>query len=285
MEYIREALPVFRNYLSTIDLGDVLDILIIAFLIYRVLTLVRKTNAMNVVKGILILLAVMWIAELVGLSVITYLIGKTFEMGLIAVIILFQPELRSLLESFGNGRIRNLLREPQFNEKDIERTITQTVVACKDMARDKVGALIVFERDITLDNYIASGTLIQADVSAQLLRNLFYPKAPLHDGAVIVRGSVIESAACVLPLSANNNLSRDLGTRHRAGVGISEVSDAVIVIVSEETGAISLATAGVLKRNLSADMFESLLRKELMPNEGKNGNSGKKFRFEIGGKK
>lgn len=276
-----EKLPTLRNYISTIGPGDILDIVIITFLVYRLLTFVRKTNAMNVIKGVFALIAVMWFSEIIGLDVINYLIGKTFEMGLIAVIVLFQPELRTLLESFGNGRIRHIFLAPHFDEKNIERTIAQTIMACEDMARDRVGALIVFEREISLDNYIATGTLVQADASSQLLRNLFYPKAPLHDGAVIIRGSSIESAACVLPLSPNSNLSRDLGTRHRAGVGISEVSDAVVIIVSEETGSISLAIGGVLKRNLSSDMFESLLRKELIVEIEKPGKFRKIFKQEA----
>ena len=275
MQWIHKILPVLENYLQMLRVSDIIDIAIIAFLIYRILTFVRKTKARHVVSGILVLLLVLWLSELLKLHVVSFLIGKTFEMGLIAVIILFQPELRSFLESFGNGSFRSFLSFKRVSEKAMEGVIAQTAMACEEMSQARVGALIVFERDISLDNYVATGTLIQADVSSQLLRNLFYPKAPLHDGAVIIRGTAIESAACVLPLSANSNLSRDLGTRHRAGVGISEVSDAVVVIVSEETGSISLAIAGVLKRNLSMDMFESLLRKELLTETDKRGRKGK----------
>ena len=277
MQWLRNILPVLGNYVQNLRVADILDIAIVAFLIYRVLMFVRRTNAKNVTKGIFFLLLVMWVSEFFHLNVINYLIGRTFEMGLIALIVLFQPELRSFLESFGNGEFRHLFGVNRVNTEKMDSVIAQTVMACEEMSRDKIGALIVFEREISLENFFATGTIIRAEVSSQLLRNLFYPKAPLHDGAVIIRGALVECAGCVLPLSANTHLSRDLGTRHRAGVGISEVGDSVTVIVSEETGAISLATAGVLKRNLSRDMLENLLRKELIPDTEKSSKNGTKL--------
>ena len=185
---------------------------------------------------------------------------------MIALVIIFQPELRRLLERMGSKAL------PRFGAKPLEtlgmdNVISQTIAACTQLSATKTGALIVFERSVTLDEQMRSGTIINSDVTAELLKNIFYPKAPLHDGAVVIRDGRIAAAGCVLPLTSNTNLSPDLGTRHRAGIGMSEHSDAVIVIVSEETGGISIAVDGMLKRRLSPDTFEAILRSELVPAE------------------
>ena len=267
MEFINNILNYLLNFIQTVTIGDILDIAIIAFIIYKILSLVRKTNSANVIKGIIFLLAVMFLSQLLHLTVVNYLLGSTFEFGILSLIVLFQPELRRLLEQFGSsGNLKDFFGHP-IKFQALDNAITQTVLACTDMARTRTGALLVFERSISLDAYIKTGTIVDASPAAELIKNIFYDKAPLHDGAVIIRDGRVAGAACMLPLSSNSNISRDLGMRHRAGIGMSERSDAVVAIVSEETGAISVAIEGMLKRGLSPDTFEKLLRNELMPAE------------------
>ena len=262
----KEIFSTFFNLVSTIQYSDVLDMALVAFLIYKIITFVRKTNSSNVVKGIVIILAALWVSSLLNLTVINWLVGKAFEMGVLVLIVLFQPELRRILEQMGGSDLAGHFGGKTLGPKATEYAITQIVTACRDMSRDRVGALIVFERKTSLDGYIKTGTLVDAAPASELVRNIFYPKSPLHDGAMILRSGRIASAACMLPLSNNTNLSRDLGMRHRAGVGMSERSDAVVVIVSEETGAISVAIDSMLKRHLAPDTFDKLLRNELLPN-------------------
>lgn len=252
------------NFILSLDIWDLLDVAIIAFIIYKILTFVRKTSSANVIKGIFILIAILWLSSLLHLSVVNYLLEKTFELGILALIVLFQPELRRFLEQVGSSKFFGFFGR-EVNTKAIELAIDQTVMACADMSKTKTGALIVFERNIRLDSYIKTGSIIDAAPATELLKNIFYPKTPLHDGAVIVREGRVAGAACMLPLSNNNNLSRDLGMRHRAAVGMSERSDAVVAVVSEETGSISVAVDGMLKRHLTTETFEKLLRNELLP--------------------
>ena len=213
----------------------------------------------------------MWISGLLRLTMIHSLLQRTLEMGLIALVVLFQPELRRILERLGSGRFMNLGTAVPTSSESV---IAQTVLACTDMASTKTGALIVFERTTLLNDQMGTGTIVNADVTSELLRNIFFVKAPLHDGAVIIREGRIAAAGCMLPLTQNANLSSDLGMRHRAGIGMSEHSDAVVVIVSEETGSISVAIDGMLKRHLSADTFEKILRAELMPDEDEANSRG-----------
>ena len=195
-----------------------------------------------------------------------YLLSHMVSVGVLALMILFQPELRQILEQIGSKNIR-LLRvfAPEQQVSEMEQAIDQTVIACSEMSQTKTGVLIVFERHIQLDDMVRSGTTLDASVSSELLKNIFFVKAPMHDGAVIIRQGRILGAGCMLPLSKNVNLSRDLGMRHRAGIGMSENSDAVVVIVSEETGSISVAIGGMLKRHLMPETLRQLLRNELMP--------------------
>jgi len=190
------------------------------------------------------------------------------EVGVLALIILFQPEIRRVLEQMGSRKL-NFLGFFSHGEalSAMEHTIGQTVVACTEMSKTRTGALIVFERELLLDDMVRSGTVLDASVSSELLKNIFFVKAPMHDGAVIIRQGRILGAGCMLPLSKNVNLSRDLGMRHRAGIGMSENSDAVLVIVSEETGTISVAIGGMLKRHLMPETLENLLRNELLPQD------------------
>lgn len=260
MEAIRTMLNQSLNVLSSIQVTDIIDILIVAYLIYKVFSLVRRTNSTNLARGILILLAVFVLSEILGLKMMQFLLRRAFELGLIALVILFQPELRRLFErlgsSFSSGK--------ESYGGTMDSAIAQTVLACSEMSATKTGALIIFERKIQLTDIMSTGTIINADATAELLKNLFYNKAPLHDGAVVLRNGRIASAGCVLPLTKSNNLSKDLGMRHRAGIGLSEQSDAVVIIVSEETGSISVAIEGMLKRHLTAQTLEKILRTELL---------------------
>ena len=247
------------NYIQTIGIADIVDILIVAFLIYRLILLTRKTNSYNLAKGLLLFLIALWLAEIFELNMISFILRKATELGVVVVVVLFQPELRHILEKVGS-RFSSRSNE---GDPEITSAITQTVMACADMSESRTGALIIFERYVSLQSIISTGTVIDAEVSSELLKNIFYNKAPLHDGAVIIRDGRIAAAGCVLPLSSSTTISKDLGMRHRAGIGMSEQSDALVVIVSEETGAISCAVDGTLKRHLKPQAVDRLLRKEL----------------------
>ena len=276
MELKFSQIPAFAGrYLLTLQITDMLDILIIAFLLYKLLTLVRSTKAASLLKGLLAFFALLALSNLFNLRGITYILSKLMEMGVLALIILFQPEIRRILEQLGSRRIVAFFSHSEAGNV-MEQTIGQTVLACTEMSQSRTGALIVFEREIMLDEFVRSGTVLDAAVSSELLKNIFFVKAPMHDGAVIVRHGRILGAGCMLPLSKNVNLSRDLGMRHRAGIGMSENSDAVVVIVSEETGSISVAIGGMLKRHLKPETLENLLRNELLPQE-ESGEAKQRF--------
>ena len=266
METILQALQTAQSIIRTMGISDFVDIAIVAYVAYRVLLLIRRSRSGQVAKAILLILAALVIATFFNLNIISFLLGRAVELGLIALIIIFQPELRRLLEQMGSGKIKGVFTREEAPE-ELENAILQTVAAYAAFAKDKVGALMVFERKNLLDDIIKSGTVVDATASAELLKNLFWNKAPMHDGAVIIRAGRVAAAGCMLPLSTNVNLSRDLGMRHRAGIGMSENSDAVVAIVSEETGSISVAVGGMLKRHLAPETLERLLRKELLPEE------------------
>ena len=259
MESITNLLSRAGNYLTTIGISDFIDILIVAFLIYRVIWFVKKSNFINLAKGLLLILLALWLSGEFGLIMINYILRRAVELGMIALVILFQPELRRLLERVGSSFNRNHNAAGSV----INAAIEQTVQACCDMAATKTGALIAFERKVPLGPVIATGTVINADANSELIKNLFFNKAPLHDGAVIIRDGRVEAAGCVLPLTQAMNLSKDLGMRHRAGLGLSEQSDAVVIIVSEETGAISVALEGMLKRHLTGDELKKVLTENM----------------------
>ncbi len=279
-----ETLSMAINYIKTIGITDILDILIVAVILYQLFMLVSRTNSARIARGIAVLLVVLWLSGVLHLNMINYLLRKAVEIGLIALVVLFQPELRRLLEKMGSSRRLKGFFGGELQTLNMDGVITQTVLACADMSRSRTGALIVFERDNQLTEPISTGTLVDASVTAELLKNIFFVKAPLHDGAVIIRDGRIAAAGCMLPMSGNLNLSKELGMRHRAGIGMSERSDAVVVIVSEETGAISAAVDGMLKRHLSTETLETLLRRELLPEEDGAGKK-KSFWEMIGVKK
>jgi len=256
------------RYVMLLKLSDYLDMLLMALVVYKLLTFVKTSRTANLFKGVLFFLAAMALSTLLELHGISYIMGFLVNWGVLALIILFQPEIRRVLEELGSKKLKFLgLFSHGETLTAMEHTIGQTVVACTEMSKSRTGALIVFEREILLDDMVRSGTVLDASVSSELLKNIFFVKAPMHDGAVIVRKGRLLGAGCMLPLSKNVNLSRDLGMRHRAGIGMSENSDAVVVIVSEETGSISVAIGGMLKRHLMPETLENLLRNELLTQE------------------
>lgn len=254
----------FIAMLPTIKITDIIDILVVAFLIYTLMMQIRSSATSRIAKSIVMLLLLTWLTGVLSLHALNFILDEILQVGLIALLIVFQPELRRALEKVGGKSIFGMI-EPRGQVHEIDRVISQTVSACETMSREKIGVLLAFERSTSLAEYEKTGTVVDARLSAELLRNIFFPKASLHDGAVIVRNGRVAAAGCVLPLSKNEHLSSDLGTRHRAGIGISEVSDAIVVIVSEETGTISVAVGGMLKRHLAPQMLEHLLRNELAP--------------------
>ena len=269
-----ENMQNIMKQVADMHLADYLDILIVAYLIYRGMLLIRSTSTARIAKVIAAVLVVSWITEIAHLNTLSFLLGQVLQIGLIALVVLFQPELRRMMEHIGNFNLKSLWGGGSGTANEMDAIIAQTVQACEVMSREKVGALIVFARQQRLDEYFKTGTAIDGKVSEQLIRNIFFPKAALHDGAMIIRDGKVAAAGCVLPLSESNQLSADLGTRHRAGVGMSEASDAVVVIVSEETGTISVAVGGMLKRHLASQMLEKLLRNELCPDQdGKEANA------------
>lgn len=251
----------FSN-IPTIKFSDALDILIVAFIIYQLINMIHSTSASRIAKGIILLLLLTLLTDTFHLYTMNFILSKILELGVIALVIMFQPELRRALERVGGKSWKELLKH-STQQPELDTMLTATVSACEIMSKEKIGALIVFERKMPLDEYFKSGTVLNAEISEQLIRNIFFPKAALHDGAMIIRDARIAAAGCVLPLTDNPHLSSDLGTRHRAGVGTSEQTDAVVVIVSEETGTISVAVGGMLKRHLAPKTLERLLINEL----------------------
>ncbi len=254
----------FFQTIARMQWSDYVDIALVAFLIYLLLPLIRTPSTMRIARSVVVVLVVAWLTEALELYTLSFILNQVLAVGVLAFVILFQPELRRMLDRLGNVRLRSFFG---FDKpvQEMDNVISQTVMACDVLSREKVGALIVFSREARLDEYMRTGTQIDGQVSEQLIRNIFFPKASLHDGAMIIRDGRVAAAGCVLSLSESHRLSADLGTRHRAGVGISEVSDAVVVIVSEETGTISVAVGGMLKRHLAAQTLEKLLYNELCP--------------------
>lgn len=256
------------NNVSLVTAWDIIDVLIVAFLFYKIMRFLRNTNAQKLFQGLVLLVGATLLADVLQLNVVTFLLESVMQVGILALVIIFQPELRKMLEQFGSQKLSGLLgiMRPQ-ETKTTDAAILQIIEAVSSMSWTKTGALIVFQRDDSLQSIINTGTTVNADVNAELLKNLFYNKAPLHDGAVVIAEGRIAAAGCILPLSGKQNISKDLGTRHRAGLGQSENYDSLSVIVSEETGGISLAEGGILKQHLAPETLERLLIAKLMPEE------------------
>lgn len=245
----------FQNVFSGIGITDVIDILIVAFVVYKLLGLIRQTRAEQLLKGVLLLIVATFLSEVLGLHTINWLLKGIVALGAVAILVVFQPELRRALEYMGRSKI---VKAPfgQMDKEKGKQITAQIVKAVENFSRDRVGALIVFEKETSLMDIIETGTVIDAEISEQLLGNIFYEGAPLHDGALIIRRGRAHAAGCVLPLTQDNSISKDLGTRHRAGIGITENSDAYVIVVSEETGVISTASEGKLTRFLDLKTVE-----------------------------
>ena len=257
----------FLNQLALIKVTDIIDVFIVTFVIYKALKFIRDTRTVHLLKGVIVLVVSMQVSQFLKLHTVHYLLSNALQLGLIAIIIVFQPELRRALEQLGRTTMGQWFSFEERTDDDIEKEkiIKEVKESCTNMSKSRIGALIVMEQDNNLDEYISTGIEIDATISNQLLINIFEHNTPLHDGAVIVRGNRVVSATCYLPLSDNLSLSKDLGTRHRAGVGISEVSDSLTIIVSEETGKISVAYEGELERNLDAEGLKNRMQQILSP--------------------
>lgn len=244
--------------IHTITFLDVIDILVVAFFLNKIYQMLKNTRAASLVKGLLMLLVVMLVSKWLNLYVINWLLEKFMTIVMFALPVVFQPELRRALEQIGRGKL--FRRSTVLNELQVENMLEAVATTADDLSRNKVGALMVFERETGLDDYIETGIPIDGLISTALFENIFIPNTPLHDGAVIIRGDRVAAASCLLPLTEARNLSQELGTRHRAAIGLSEQTDALILVVSEETGTISLARGGALQRYLTHQDVKDLLR-------------------------
>lgn len=257
MTFINEITNLTENQLVRTFL-NILDILLVWFVIYKILTLIKGTKAVQLLKGIFVIIIIRIITEYLGLTTLGWMTNQVIDYGFLAIIIIFQPELRRALEQLGRGKL--FARSGMQEEEERDRLISAMTKSISYMAKRRIGALISIEKDTGLNDYIETGIQMNSDISSELLINVFIPNTPLHDGAVIIQKTRIAAAACYLPLSESPFISKELGTRHRAAIGISEVTDAVTVIVSEETGGISLTVNGELHRDLSMEEFEQRLR-------------------------
>lgn len=264
-----ESIQNLLHQIQRMQWSDYLDIAVVAFLIYKILPLIKTPSTTRIAKAVVAVLIIAWLTDFLHLYTVGFIMNQFLAIGLLALVILFQPELRRMLDHLGSVKLTSIFGVNKPVQQEMDAVITQTVRACEAMGREKVGALIVFAQEQRLEEYFKTGTQIDGQVSEQLIRNIFFKNSPLHDGAMIIRDGRVAAAGCVLPLSDSNRLSSDLGTRHRAGVGMSEASDAVVVIVSEETGTISVAVGGMLKRHLAPQTLDKLLHNELCPvNDG-----------------
>jgi diadenylate cyclase len=260
----------FSHYIRFVSITDIIDIAIVAYVIYKAVKLIRETRAEQLIKGIVILLVATQLSGWARLNVINSILRNTMQVGVVALLVVFQPELRRALEKMGRSRFSNIFNFEEYNlESDIVEVIEEIVKAVRAMAQSRIGSLIVIERNTKIGDIIRTGTTIDASVSSELILNIFIPNTPLHDGAIIIRDNKIKAAGCFLPLTQNQDLSKELGTRHRAALGISENSDAVVIVVSEETGKISVALNGDLTRNLTAETLNKALLKTLKPDNDK----------------
>lgn len=257
-----------KDLIFLINIRDVIDILIVAVFIYFILKLITNTRAEQVFKGILLVLIFIKLSQFLQLYTINWVFSRFISDGIIAIIVLFQPELRRALQYLGvTSSLKNNFSQ---NKEYVPETVTEIITAVSSLSRQKIGALIVIERNVGLNEIVETGTRIDGLVSSGLLINIFIPNTPLHDGAVIIKGPKVKAAACFLPLSDDHKISRELGTRHRAGIGITEKSDSLCIIVSEETGSISIADNGNLSRYLDIETLKSILLEEYKPSNTNN---------------
>lgn len=253
------------NIIRTIKIVDVIDILLVSIILYYAYKFVRNRRAGKLAAGVILFIVALVISDVAGMHTIQYIFKNIFQVGVIALVILFQPELRSALEKMGSNSIRGIKSITERSSSSVMLAVREVAAAASEMSASRTGALIVFERSTKLGDIVATGSVIDAQTGAFLIRNIFYNKAPLHDGAMIIRDGRICAAGCLLPLSVKDDINRDLGTRHRAAIGLSENSDAVVVVVSEETGVISLAVDGNLTRGYNAETLRSTLSDLMLP--------------------
>lgn len=258
-----KLLTFLTSYLNVFKLTDLIDIVLVALAIYWLIKLIKETRAVQLVKGIVVLLILTQVSAWLNLNIINFILTNTLQLGVLALIVLFQPELRRVLEQIGTTKIGNIF-SADSNGVTIEDTIKEICIGVENMSRQRMGALIVVERKTKVSDVVLTGVELKSKISSSVLVNIFFPNTPLHDGAVVIRDNKIEAAGCLLPLTQNNSLSTELGTRHRAAIGMSETSDALVIVVSEETGKISLANNGTLTRNFNAETLKKALEKLLV---------------------
>lgn len=284
MKYFRNLEDSLANFFSQIKgvLGtfgviDVVDILVVAILLFIVIRIIRETRAWQLIKGILLLVVIYAVVNFLGMGASSYILKAIFANILLIVVILFGPEIRNILEQMGKGAARNSFKAilhsgVALEVAQVQSSIDAACKACVDMSDENIGALIVFENDSLLGDIISTGTEINAKATKELIENIFYPKAPLHDGAMIIRDGSIYAAGCILPLTKDTNISSALGTRHRAAIGLSQQSDAIVFVVSEETGEISVAINGNLRRNISSGDMRDILTENFIPTDSSSGD-------------
>jgi diadenylate cyclase len=280
MEAIKQLIRDYRLNIPDITVTDIIEIIILAFLIYHLIKWIKNTRAWSLVKGLAVIMLFWFIGIIFQLNVVVWIISNTIDVGIIAILIVFQPELRKALEQLGKKNIVRsiLVFDDSKEERFSDHTISEIIRATFELARNKTGALMVIEEEIPLNEFESSGIPIDSIISSELLINIFEKNTPLHDGAVIIRGNRIVAATCYLPLSENIELSKELGTRHRAGIGISEVTDCLTIIVSEETGKVSIAREGKLIRNIDGDY----LRAKLIDSQKKSIDTKQRLKFWKG---
>lgn len=273
--------------LSNIRFFDIIDIAVIAYIVYQTIRFLRESRAWQLVKGLIVLLVVYLFATTFELATLKWLLAIVGESLLVVAVIIFQPELRRVLESVGRSNLRKIGKNQLIDSEreNMEKCITGVCKAVSNMHENKIGAIIVFERETALGDIINTGTTIDAAISDELVQNIFYPKSPLHDGGMVIRADRIVSAGCILPLTTNTDLSSQLGTRHRAAIGMSEVSDAVVVVVSEETGIISVAENGKIERNFNQISLREYLNEALLTNRENEKSKYKELFDKIFGRK
>ena len=274
MDIILSGLENIKQAFSTMKFpADYLDILVVAFLVYQCIKFIKQTRANQLLRGIIFVLVLLPIARLLDLSALGYILGNIIQLSFIAILIVFQPELRSALEHIGRTKIapsKGISKLSEDSDKIIENMINSTCICCEDLSKRKIGGLIVFEGTTRLGDIIDTGIPMHADITSQSIITVFFPNTPLHDGAMIIRDCKIEAAGCLLPLSQNYEISKSLGTRHRAAVGVSEISDALVVVVSEETGKISIAQNGQITIGVSIDQLRQQLSEKFVQVEKKS---------------
>ena len=270
----------FFDFLKSMSIADYFDIAIVALCFYLAYVFIRDKRAGKLAAGVLVLMIIRMVSERFGLVTTHFIMRNIFDVGVIALVIIFQPELRSALEAVGSEPLKGLkmIGEQRGANQTVAKAIDEICTACCNMSKEKTGALIVIERDTKLGEYIKSGTIVDAETSSYLVENIFFKNAPLHDGAVIVRQGRIHAAGCYLPAASSDRVNKDLGTRHRAAVGMSEVSDAIVIVVSEQTGTISVAYNGHLKRQYDYALLHRALTSILIEHDmnSKNSKSKKK---------